>query len=599
MIRNVCSANRTHRRPGLGSPNCLSANYVRRRNQSKSQSGYSRGWTDLRTIDLSVLHVVVLLVVLATTTCSYALSVLPGLSFTPGTNAPLAGVLTLTTDTDSMVSVSVNDGKKSWKRDFFDYGTNHSETLLGFKANRTNEISVTVRDQFGNTFTVAEPLPFITAPLPTDMPTFHLWTNNVKKMEPGYTLFRVGTPSLFKLDIFTVRRGYVSIVDNTGEIVWYCDLPTVGDVRQLTNGNLFFPVRMDAAFAEVNMLGQVVKIWNARYFVDPHEDCITGHGTFLYLERRLKLNTIFPSNVTDPRAPLVTTNFSYFRIVEMSAADLHAGSILNKWSLDSMLDPARFDYLAYQIPEGGVDPEHANAIIEDTRDNSIIVSLRNQDAVIKFSRSGQIKWILGPHNNWGSQWQRYLLKPVGRPFEWNYGQHAPVFTPQGTLLLFDNGNCRAEPFDPQVADKANYSRAVEFRIDDANMQVSQMWQYADTNTDRLYAGTLGNASWLPQTGNVLVTFGCVTYENGAHPDPVAPNATIARIKEVTHEANPSVVFDLELSDPDNTNSKSQGYEVYRSYRIPDLYSHPTNPVAGPSVLLDGDRQSSGFQPTRP
>jgi arylsulfate sulfotransferase len=579
------------------SPN--SVNYVRGRNQRKALSGYSRSRTDLCAIELSVLYVVVILAVLAITPCAHALSVLGGLSFTPATNAPLAGVLTLTTDTDSMVSVSVNDGKRAWKRNFFDYGTNHSETLLGFKANRTNEISVTVRDQRGNIFQALEPLPFVTPALPTDMPTFRLRTNNVKKMEPGYTLFRVGTPSLFKLGIFTVRRGYVSIVDNSGEIVWYCDLPTVGDVRQLTNGDLFFPVRMDAAFAEVNMLGQAVKIWNARYFVDPHEDFITGHGTFLYLERRLKLNIVLPSSVTDPRAPLVTTNLSYFRIVEMSAADLPAVNILNKWSLDSMLDPARFDYLAYQIPEGGVDPEHANAIIEDASDNSIIVSLRNQDAVIKFSRSGQIKWILGPHDNWGSQWQRYLLKPVGTPFEWNYAQHAPVLTPQGTLLLFDNGNCRAEPFDPPLADNANHSRAVEFRIDEANMQVSQVWEFADTNKDRLYAGTLGNASWLPQTSNVLVTFGCVSYENGAHPYPIAPNASIARIKEVTHEVNPSVVFDLELSNPNNTDSKSQGYEVYRSYRIPDLYGHPTNPVAGPPVLLDGDRQSPGSQPTRP
>jgi arylsulfate sulfotransferase len=229
-----------------------------------------------------------------------------------------------------------------------------------------------------------------------------------------------------------------------------------------------------------------------------------------------------------------------------------------------------------------VDPDHANAIFEDPVDQSIIVSLRNQDAVIEFSRSGQIKWILGPHDNWGSQWRRYLLKPVGTPFEWNYAQHAPVLTPQGTLLLFDNGNCRAEPFAPPVPDQANYSRAVEFRIDEPNMQVSQVWQFADTNKDRLYAGTLGNASWLPQTGNVLVTFGCVSYENGVHPDPIAPNASIARIKEVTHEANPSVVFDLELCDPNNTNRNSLGYEVYRSYRIPDLY--PPNCASQPSAF---------------
>jgi arylsulfate sulfotransferase len=537
-------------------------------------------------IDSSVLCVVIL-VVLATTPCSHALTVLAGPSFTPATNAPLAGVLTLTTDTDSLVSVSVNDGKKPWKRDFFDFGTNHAEMLLGFKTNRTNKITVTVRDRSGAAFTVAEPLTFITAPLPPKMPTFRLRTNNVEKMEPGYTLFRIGNYELFTVGNRTARAGYVTIVDNSGEVVWYSDLPTAGEVRQLTNGNLFFPVRMQAAFAEVNLLGQTVKTWNAPYFIDPHEAYITGHGTFLYLTEFFKPNTMFPSSVTDPRAPWVATNFSYDRITEMPAINLPAFEMLNVWPLDSMLDSARFNYLTYETLPGAADAQHANALIEDTRDNSIIVSLRNQDAVIKFSRSGQIKWILGPHKNWGSAWQPYLLKPVGTPFEWNYGQHAPVLTPQGTLLLFDNGNCRAEPFDPPMPAEANYSRAVEFRIDEANRQVSQVWQFADTNKDRLYAGTLGNASWLPQTGNVLVTFGSVSFENGAHPDAIAPNATITRIKEVTHDSNPSVVFDLELTYPNNTDSNSKGCQVYRSYRIPDLY--PANRA----------RQPSAFQPSRP
>lgn len=94
---------------------------------------------------------------------------------------------------------------------------------------------------------------------------------------------------------------------------------------------------------------------------------------------------------------------------------------------------------------------------------------------------------------------------------------------------------------------------------------------------------VGNAPMLPETGNVLVTFGHVLYENGVPPDPIAPNAAIVRIKEVTHQANPSVVFDLELADPNNTNTNSVGYMVYRSHRIPDLYSHLANPVANLTI----------------
>ena len=57
---------------------------------------------------------------------------------------------------------------------------------------------------------------------------------------------------------------------------------------------------------------------------------------------------------------------------------------------------------------------------------------------------------------------------------WNYAQHAPQITPQGTLLLYDNGNYRASPFDSLVLDSANYSRAVEYRI---NEQFSLDTQY--------------------------------------------------------------------------------------------------------------------------
>ncbi len=512
-----------------------------------------------------------LLLILAATLSSHALTVLPGLSFTPATNAPLAGLMTLATDKASRVSVSMSDGKRTWKKDFSDYATNHSETLLGFKPSRTNEITVTVHDVAGNTFTVANPLIFITDPLPTNMPAFRLRTNNVEKMEPGYTLFKVGNR--------TTDKGYITIVDNSGEVVWYSGILAAFDARRRTNGDLFFPLSDRSAFVEANMLGQTVKSWQAPYRVDPHEDFITEHGSFLCLSKIQGWNINFPTSVTDPHAPWAATNASYYWILEMSEANPPSTSILNIWKYGSKLDPARVNYLTFQVPEEGPDPEHANAVLEDPNDHSIIVSLRNQDAVIKFSRSGQIKWILGPHENWRPDWQRYLLKAVGTPFEWNYGQHAPVITPRGTLLLFDNGNCRSEPYDPPVADDANYSRAAEFSIDEARMQVSQVWQFAGANNDRLYSGQLGNASWLPQTSNVLITFGFVSYENGARPDPIATNATVVRIKEVTHQANPEVVFDLELSDANNTDSHSKGFRVYRSYRIPDLYGNPANPAS--------------------
>ncbi len=97
----------------------------------------------------------------------HAVTILSGPTFTPATNAPLAGVLQLTTDVDSRVSVLVSDGTNFWERDFYDFGTTHSETLLGFKPGRTNQILVTVYDKYRNTCTAMQLLNFVTAPLPS------------------------------------------------------------------------------------------------------------------------------------------------------------------------------------------------------------------------------------------------------------------------------------------------------------------------------------------------------------------------------------------------------------------------------------------------
>ena len=268
--------------------------------------------------------------------------------------------------------------------------------------------------------------------------------------------------------------------------------------------------------------------------------------------------------------------------------------MLNIWSLIDMLDPTRIDYLGLGPTSLGYDNEHANSLLEDPQDNSIIVSVRHQDAIIKFSRpTGQLEWILGNHANWGSEWQKYLLTPVGTPFEWQYMQHGLMLTPWGTLLLFDNGNYRAEPFDPPLPDQENYSRGVEFAINERKMQLSQVWEYGRTNDETIWSGSQGNTDWLPKRGNVLMDFASSPYVNGLHPNPFAPNAELSVIKEVTHDPNPEVVFEMALFDYTTTNSNYQGNWVYRAHRVPDLYPviKATRAVAD-LIITAGDLQPS-------
>jgi hypothetical protein len=538
----------------------------------------------------------VLAIGLGTAATAEGLTILSGPSFAAAASAPLAGTLELTTDVPSRVSVSVSDGMGSWERDFYDYGTNHSVPLFGFKPGRTNHVTVTVRDRFRNEFTAAAPLVFITDPLPADFPVMTVLVSEPANMEPGYTLFQVVNVNQ------TLWVSFVTLVDNTGQVVWYSPnilVPSTLDVRQLSDGNLFIP--LFSGFTEVNLLGEMVNNWPVpdNLLVDPHDGVPTARNSILYINDYSQVVAGFPASATASNAPTQTTKLAVNSIIEMSATN---GAVLSNWPLIDLLDPVRITYLTFTAPDSlGVDWGHANAVIEDARDDSIIASLRHQNAVVKFSRAtGQLQWILGPPQNWGPEWQPYLLTPVGTPFEWNYGQHSPTLTPQGTLLLYDDGDFRACPFDPPVADSANYSRAVEYAINEQTMEVSQVWEYGGNSPEPLYSGAMGSVDWQTNTGNVLVNFGYISYDNHASPSLTAPRATLARIQEVTHDQHPQVVFDLSIFDHSNLNPNYLGNWVYRSHRVPDLYAHPAMPVADLAIQYDGEAAHLEFSadPTR-
>jgi hypothetical protein len=516
----------------------------------------------------AVLAAVLLTLQVLSTPCR-AFTILSGPSIEKATNAPLSGILQLTTDTPSRISVSVMDGQSAWERQFYDFATNHSVPLFGFKPGRTNEISVTVYDRERNGVTASQPLLFITDPLPANFPNLAVLTADPAKMEPGYTLFRVAVENN--------SSAYVVIIDSSGEVVWYGTTPSTAEVRQLPNGDLFMP--STNSFVEMNLLGDTVRTWPVpgSLPIDLHEGLPTDHGSILFLADATAVVTNYPTSVTDSNAPLANAKVLFQTVVEIATTN---AAVLSTWKPIDTLDPRRISYLV-KLLRLGWDAQHANAVIEDPSDDSLIVSLRNQNAVVKLSRqTGGLRWILGPHEGWGAQWQPYLLTPTGASFAWPYGQHAPVLTPQGTLLLYDDGNYRTMPFTPPIADTNNYSRAVEYRIDEQKMEVSQVWEYGGTNTaERLFTPYEGNAEPLPKTGNVLIDFPAVSYVNGSAPSSFGPTATMARIKEVTHDAQAQVAFDLAITMYDNDSVLFKDCTVYRCHRIPDLYGHPPNPVA--------------------
>jgi arylsulfate sulfotransferase len=508
-------------------------------------------------------RLLLLIILLALATPAWAVGVVssPTLTMDPNGVTPLAGRIDLTTTTPVRITLSVRDGFEAWAVEFPDFATSHSLPLLGLKPNDTYTIEVSAIEADGTRTLLSPTLRATTPPLPADFPHIAVYYTNPSKMEPGFTLLdRTRRPG------FTGNL-YGSIVDNQGVVRWYSTMAGQDGMQQLPNGNLLL---LDSS--EVDLLGNhiVRRTLQVPGLLLHHDIFPTDSGNFFSLSLEEPTVANFPTSETDPNAPTQTQKISADAVVEFRAD----GTVQNIWHLTDLLDTHRIGYDSTKIGFplfDAADWSHSNAVLYDNRDDSIIVSVRHQDSVVKFSRAtGKIKWILGPHDNWGPEFQPYLLTPVGTPFEWQFHQHAPMLTPQGTLLLMDNGNYRASPFDGRtpLQPSDSYGRAVEYAIDETAMQVRQVWEYGATIPWRLYSASQGDADRMPTTGNVLITFSDTQFIAGLPTSQWGLGASHAAIVEVTHDSPAQVVFDMHVYDPDPA---SKTY-VYRSERIPLLYA---------------------------
>jgi arylsulfate sulfotransferase len=146
---------------------------------------------------------------------------------------------------------------------------------------------------------------------------------------------------------------------------------------------------------------------------------------------------------------------------------------------------------------------------------------------------------------------------------WNFHQHDCSVTPAGTVLCFDNGNHRAQPFERAVPPEENFSRAVEFAVDEANGSVRQVWRYGDADGERLFAGFQGGAFRLPQTGNTFITYGGICSLAGKPAN--EPNGADIRARLIEVTPDNDVVLDLRIGgEPGDPEALS----VFRSEFVP-------------------------------
>ena len=512
----------------------------------------------------------------------------PVLLMNPSGRAPLAALLTFTSDQPARATLTIRDDDFNQMTAIPSaaFSTEHELMVLGLRPGRVNTIEVSLENENG----LAAPALTIdveTSPLPAMVPPIDVNVSRPPRMEPGVTFLPV-------FDASTDNTGFVVALDAQGDVVWYLDT-SVDEPRRLRNGNFLINDEFieRRRLVEIDMLGREVRHWYATSITDDppdgaipvatdtfHHDVLEmPSGNFLALSTEIRRIDAYPTSDTDPTAPTEPRDIAVDRIIEFRPA---TGEIVRSWSLFDLIDPNRIsqsfdatDFYARSyddiLDEPPIDWTHANGLVYDEATDSLILSIRKMSAVVKIDlTANELVWILGDPTGWGPEFSRLLLEPVGE-LDWPYGQHAPEITPTGTLLLYDNGSWgRAYP--PAEGDpiEERYSRAVEYRIDEENLTVTQLWSYGGLETDHFYAAFVSEADRLPATGNILLVNGGQEVDDDGKPVYVGYEAeeyprVRTSLMEVTNTTPAEKLWEISIDTIDGS------WGSYRAERLPSLY----------------------------
>ena len=104
-------------------------------------------------------------------------------------------------------------------------------------------------------------------------------------------------------------------------------------------------------------------------------------------------------------------------------------------------------------------------------------------------------------------------------------------------------------------------------IDEDTMEVMEVWEYGQFEEEIIYTPFIGDADYLPTTGNILITFGGVTLDSEGNPtNIIGPADLSARIIEVTHTTPAQKALDISISDKEP--GVGRGWITYRSEKLP-------------------------------
>ena len=439
--------------------------------------------------------------------------------------SPLSALLLFQTEDAMTVDISVagKDEATTIKNSFDDYETDHSIPILGLYPDTENEVTVTLTDESGNS--MEKKVTIKTGTLAKSIANIEVKEADTTKMELGDSELTFVVPS--------TKRAYA--FDANGDVRWYSTRYNSHIFKELTNGNLLYLTKESNDADTYNVLLEtdyLGKIYHRYDFSSSSAANDTGKSEG-------EMTVIHHDGIELPSGNFLLTVNDGSNYIEDTMIELNreTGEIEKTIDLKDILPDAFYeDYDSTSREDGKVDWFHQNSVEYDEADNSIIISGRHQDTIMKIDYdTSEIKWIMGDSSGWPESYQKYFLKGDVKA---SGGQHAAIVLPdqddndETTDILYYDNNISVTRGDEETSEK--YSEARQVRINDAEMTIEEVWTFGEALGKDYYTKIIGSARYLSNTGNRLVNFG---YRD---------EGQTSSIMEVTEEGE--TVLNVDLTD---------------------------------------------------
>ncbi len=293
------------------------------------------------------------------------------------------------------------------------------------------------------------------------------------------------------------KEGILCLFDNNGDQIYVRKLPTANDGQMLKMTNFKYFGNGVYSFFSSNSstAGQYYILNNNFSFIDSvscktpiitdfHDMAIKPNGNYIVYGRK-SITVDMSKKVKDGNPNATIGNM----IIQEIAPDK---SLVAEWNMYDHVDilEATSDV---DLTLKSIDPFHINSIFVDI-DGNLIVSARHLDQIIKIAwPSGQILWRIGGTSAKANDFK--ILNDTKDGFTGFSHQHDVKRLANGNLLLFDNGQLKADYFP---------SRVVEYIFNESAKTITKTWEFF--HPDSINSQSMGNAERLPN-GNTFIGWG--------------------------------------------------------------------------------------------